>query len=118
MTPNRPVPSRLERSFAVMARDTRLRLHLTQREVAAGAGVSRGYVARIERGTANPTLAAVDRIGLVLGIEPELAYRTPVIIGSTQRDLVHAHCSVYAERRLRTAGWLTEREVEVVQARS
>ena len=101
-----------------MARDTRVRLRLTQREVAAGADISRGYVARIERGTANPTLAAVDRIGQVLGIEADLVFRTPTIIGSTQRDVVHAQCSAYVDRRLRSAGWLTAREVEVVQARS
>jgi transcriptional regulator with XRE-family HTH domain len=105
--------------FAAVARDTRLHLRLTQSEVAAGAAVSRGYVARVELGTANPTLDAVERISQVLGIEPELVFRTPAIIGSTlQRDVVHAHCSAYVERRLRTAGWQTAREVEVVQARS
>lgn len=102
-----------------MARDTRLRLRLTQREVATGAAVSRGYVARVELGTANPTLDVVDQISHVLGIEAELIFRTPSIIGSTtQRDAVHAQCSAYVERRLRTAGWQTAREVEVVQARS
>jgi transcriptional regulator with XRE-family HTH domain len=105
--------------FAAVARDTRLRLRLTQREVATGAAVSRGYVARVELGTANPTLDAVERISHVLGIEAELVFRTPTIIGSTmQRDVVHAHCAAYVERRLRNAGWLTAREVEVVQARS
>jgi transcriptional regulator with XRE-family HTH domain len=101
-----------------VAHDTRVRLRLTQLEVAVGADVSRGYVARIERGTANPTLAAVDRISQVLGIEADLTFRTPTIIGSTQRDVVHARCSAYVERRLRSAGWQTAREVEVVQARS
>ena len=118
MPPNRPAQSRLQRTFAVVAHDTRVRLRLTQREVAAGAEVSRGYVARIERGTANPTLAAVDRIGQVLGIEAELVFRTPTIIGSTQRDVVHAQCSAFVDRRSRSAGWRTAREVEVVQARS
>ena len=118
MSPNRSVRSRLQRSFAVVAHDARVRLRLTQREVAADAGVSRGYIARIERGTANPTLGAVDRIGQVLGIKPELTFRPPTIIGSTQRDVVHAQCSTYVDRRLRSAGWLTAREVEVVQARS
>ena len=118
MPPNQSTRSRLQRAFAVVAHDTRVRLRLTQREVAAGADVSRGYVARIERGTANPTLAAVDRIGQVLGIEAELVFRTPTIIGSTQRDVVHAQCSAFVDRRLRSAGWRTAREVEVVQARS
>jgi transcriptional regulator with XRE-family HTH domain len=101
-----------------VARDTRVRLRLTQREVADGAGVSRGYVARIERGTANPSLAAVDRIGQALGIESELTFRTPTIIGSTQRDVVHACCSSYVDRRLRSVGWWTAREIEIVSARS
>jgi transcriptional regulator with XRE-family HTH domain len=92
---------------------------MTQREVAAGAAVSRGHVARIELGSANPTLDAVDRVSRCLGIEAELVFRTPAVIGSTtQRDIVHAQCSAYVERRLRTAGWKTAREVEVVQARS
>jgi hypothetical protein len=30
-----------------------------------------------------------------------LTFRTPTIIGSTQRDVVHAHCSTYVDRRLR-----------------
>lgn len=119
MPPDRSGQPRLRRTFADVARDTRLRLRLTQGEVATGAAVSRGYVARIECGTANPTLDAVDRISHVLGVEPELVFRIPAVIGSTaQRDVVHARCSAYVGRRLRTAGWQIAREVEVVQARS
>lgn len=119
MPPDRTGPSRLRRTFADVARDTRLSFRQTQGEVATGAAVSRGYVARIECGTANPTLDVVDRLSHVLGIEPELGFRIPAIIGWTpQRDVVHAHCSAYVQRRLRTAGWQTAREVEVVQARS
>lgn len=119
MPPDRSERSRLRRSFAAVARDTRIRLRRTQREVATDAAVSRGYVARVEVGTANPTLDAVDRISHALGIEAELIFRTSTIVGSTtQRDVVHAHCAAYVERRLQTAGWLTAREVEVVQARS
>lgn len=112
-------PSRLRRTFASTSRTSRLSLRLTQRQVAEAARVSRGYIAAIEDGKANPTLDVVDRISRFLGLEAELLVRPATIIGSTtQRDVVHARCSAYVERRLRSAGWQTAREVEIVQARS
>ena len=109
----------MRRTFAAMSRKVRLELRLTQGAVADAAYVSRGYVAAIEAGTANPTLDVVERIGTVLGLEADLVLRPPTLIEpARQRDLVHARSIAYVERRLRAAGWETAREVEIVQARS
>jgi transcriptional regulator with XRE-family HTH domain len=92
---------------------------MTQRHLALAVGVSRGYIAKVERGRANPTLGVVERISAALQLEAELVLRAPVVVGDRrQQDLVHARCSGYVDRRLRGAGWLTSREVEIVHARS
>jgi transcriptional regulator with XRE-family HTH domain len=106
-------------TFARLCRDTRTRLRLTQQQLADMVGVSRGHIANLERGHANPPLALVERIANALDIEIELVMRAPVIIGNgRQRDLVHARCSAYSDRRLRGLGWITAREVEIVHGRS
>lgn len=106
-------------TFARLCRDTRLRLGVTQQHVANAVGLSRGYIANIERGRANPSLELVERIALSLELEIDLVARTPIIIGDgRQRDLVHARCSAHADRRLRGLGCPTAREVEIVQGRS
>jgi transcriptional regulator with XRE-family HTH domain len=111
-----PRPLRLVLARAL--RDARFDLRLSQREVAGLVGISRGYVAAIEIGRANPSLDVVDRIGDALGLEAALSLRRPIVIEPRQRDLVHARCSGYVDRRLRTAGWQTAREVEVVLGHS
>lgn len=112
-------PSRMRRTFASISRKVRLELRLTQGEVADAAHVSRGYVAAIEAGTANPTLDVVERIGTVLGLEADLVLHPPTLVEpSSQLDLVHARGIAYVERRLRAAGWQTAHEDEIVQARS
>lgn len=106
-------------TFARLSRSTRLRLHLTQQELADATGVSRSHIAKIELGQGNPSLDAVERIALALELDLELVGRTPVTVGAEgQRDLVHARCLSHVEGRLRTAGWVTAREVEIVHARS
>jgi transcriptional regulator with XRE-family HTH domain len=106
-------------AFARACRDARIRLRLSQQQVADAVGLSRGYIATIERGRGNPSLAVVDRMSSALGLEAQLTLRAPVVVGAyLQRDLVHARCSGYVERRLRSAGWQTAREVELVQGRS
>lgn len=109
----------LHRTLARVCRETRLRLGLSQEQLAAAVGISRGHIARIELGRANASLGLVARIASALELEIDLVARTPVIIGArTQRDAVHARCSGYADRRLRESGWLTAREIEIVHARS
>jgi transcriptional regulator with XRE-family HTH domain len=106
-------------TFARLSRNTRLRLHLTQQQLADAVGVSRSHIAKVERGHGNPSLDVVDRIAAVLELDLELVARTPMVVGSAgQRDLVHARCLSHVEGRLRNAGWATAREVEIVHARS
>ncbi len=107
-------------SFAQACRDTRLSLDVSQQQLADAIGVSRGYVANVESGRANPTLAQAERIAAALGLHVGLELRPPVIAAPHHPagDLVHARCSGYVDRRLRRAGWLTAREVEVVDGRT
>jgi transcriptional regulator with XRE-family HTH domain len=92
---------------------------LTQQQLADAAGIARGYLATLESGRANPSLKVVTRIAEALDLEVDLVVRPPTIVrGHEQQDLVHARCSGYVDRRLRAAGLVTAREVEIVHARS
>jgi DNA-binding XRE family transcriptional regulator len=114
-----PTPTPLRISFARLCRDTRVMLDITQAELAAAVGVSRAHIAAIETGRANPSLDLVQRIGLALGLELQLGARAPVVLnGPVQRDLLHAWCSGYVDRRLSAAGWLCRREVTIVRGRT
>ena len=94
-------------------------LDITQRQLADAVGVSRAHISAIESGRANPPLDLVSRIAEVLGVRLELVARPPVIVGGgVQRDLLHARCSGYVDRRPRAAGMATRREVEITHARS
>ena len=109
----------LRRSFAAFCRDTRIALDITQQELAEAVGVTRGYVAMVEGGRANPSLAMVEQFGDALGVDFRLVGRPPVIVGRDgQRDLVHARCSGYAHRRLAKTPLAVAREVELVHGRS
>lgn len=93
-------------------------LDITQQELADAVGVSRPYIASVESGRANPSLDVVERIAGALGLQLELRGQAPVTFNSPrQRDLVHARCSGYVDRRLAGAGWLTRREVTIVRGR-
>ena len=105
-------------TFSKACRDVRARLGLTLEEVAAAAGITPSYLARIERGQVNSTFDTVDRVSDALGIQLALDVRPPVFLGSPpMNDLVHGRCSAYADRRLRAAAWLTAREVALVDGR-
>lgn len=107
----------LRATFGSACRDTRVRLDLTQQQVADRAGVSRSYVAKVELGQANPPLDRVEAIANALGLELDL--RPPLFMKNRlQRDVVHAHCSGYIARRLVSAGWQMAREIEVRHGRS
>ena len=105
--------------FGRACRDTRLSLDVDRKELARRDGLTARYVAKIERGETNPSLNIVERIAGALGLELELTARRPIFpAGSRVRDAVHARCSAYVDRRLRTLGWETAREVEIVHGRS
>lgn len=113
--PVRPPP---RVTLARASRDGRRALGLTQQAIAAKVGVARSYVAAIERGRANPSLDVIVRLAAALGLELDFSLRSPVIIGDRrQRDVVHARCSGYVDRRLRGAGWETAREAPIVEGR-
>lgn len=109
----------LRMSFADACRTTRTRLDISQQVLADAIGVSRGYIANVESGRANPSLDQAERIAMALGLEIELATRGPLLIGEPRAsDLVHARCSGYVDRRLRGLGWRTAREVEIAEGRA
>ncbi len=56
-----------------IVREARRRAGLTQRRLAAGAGVSQPTVARIESGVTEPTVAMVDRLLEACGLELQVS---------------------------------------------
>jgi transcriptional regulator with XRE-family HTH domain len=113
-----PDPALIRVTFGRACLDVRARLGLSLEEVAPAAGITPSYLARIERGIANPTVDTVQRISDALGIQLFLDVRPPVFLGSRPiRDLVHARCSAYVDRRLRADGWSTSREMALIDGR-
>jgi transcriptional regulator with XRE-family HTH domain len=92
-------------------------LDITQQDLADAVGVSRPYIASIESGRANPSLAVVERIATALGLELDFVARPPTTVGRPpQRDAVHARCSGLC-RPAPHWTWLADmREVTVVRA--
>jgi transcriptional regulator with XRE-family HTH domain len=45
---------------------------MTQEQLTAAAGMERSYVSDLERGTRNPSVAALSRIADALGVEPHV----------------------------------------------
>ena len=109
----------LQVSFARMCFETRIALDLTQQQVADRVGVSRSYIAKVERETADPALSMVERIAEALGLGITFDFRPPRFpVGRPIRDALHARCSAYVDRRLRARGLITAREVEIVHGAS
>ncbi len=94
-------------------------LDVSQQQLAARVGVTRSYIGKVERGAGNPSIRTIEAIADALGIELDLAVRPPIVhVARHPRDIVHARCSGYVDRRLRGLGLATAREVEVVHGRS
>src|SRR5690349_24665440 len=109
----------IRRTFAQVCLETRLGLDLTQQQVADRVGVSRSYIAKLERGRIDPDLSTVERVAEALGLDVQLIARPPIFPGGRHvRDSVHARCSAYVDRRVRTMGFETAREVEIIHGRS
>jgi transcriptional regulator with XRE-family HTH domain len=66
------------KQFAARVRQERLRLSLSQYELAKRAEVSAGYLARLERGETGPGLDVITRLALALGIDPRDMLGAPV----------------------------------------
>jgi transcriptional regulator with XRE-family HTH domain len=106
-------------AFAKACLATRLDLDISRQELADRVGVTASYIGQIERGWANPSVALIEAIAEALGLVLQLYIRPPVFPGGPHvRDAVHARCSAYVDRHLRALGWVTAREVEIVQGRS
>ena len=56
-------------------REIRRERRLSQEERAARAGINRNYVGKIERGENSPTVEMLEKLAVVLGVEPELLFR-------------------------------------------
>jgi transcriptional regulator with XRE-family HTH domain len=105
-------------TFGPVARSTRIRLDLTQQALADAIGISRGYVAKIERGRANVSVDTLELVAQGLGMTLELMVTGPLFLADRPiHDLVHARCGEAIGRRLRAAGWEVLREVEVTSGR-
>lgn len=114
----RPEPPRLHHAFGRACRGIRLRLDLSLRELAGAADVSVSYLARIERGVADPTLGVAARIASALGADLSMELRPPVFLTEHARgDRLHAWCVGYVTRRLRALGWDVTVEVPLVDGR-
>jgi transcriptional regulator with XRE-family HTH domain len=91
----------------------------SRRELARRTKLSRQLIDHVEQAAMMPSLNTVARLFDALGIDAELMVRAPFLIdGDRQRDVVHAQCSAYVQRRLETNGLAVDREVEVVHGRS
>lgn len=105
-------------SFGRACRGARIGLDVTQDELAAAVGVTRGYIARIEGGRVNVSVAVMEKIGEALGLGLQLVASQPVFLGQSRpHDVVHAHCAGFISRRLRAAGWQVEAELDVSAGR-
>lgn len=89
------------RLFGERIRDQRLRLGLSQDEVAHLAGMNVSNYGKIERGIGNPVLHTVVRLAVVLGVDPAelvaglgVEHLPPLVEAFTAADYV-------AERRAR-----------------
>jgi transcriptional regulator with XRE-family HTH domain len=104
--------------FGLICRARRLELDLTQVALSAALGMSRSYYRAIEAGQANPSANLMDRIAETLGLRLDLSASAVVVVtGSRVLGAVHARCSGYVTRRLKSAGWLVLRDVEISDGR-
>jgi transcriptional regulator with XRE-family HTH domain len=83
-----------------MVRDARRRAGLTQRELAAKAGIPQETIARIERGRADPRTRTLDRLLEACGYGLESMPRLGIGVDRTQ---IAERLSVSMERRLEVA---------------
>lgn len=67
----------LAEQFGLRVRELRNRLGESQEAFAHRCGFARSYMSRIERGTANPALDAIERLAVGLGVEVQELFEQP-----------------------------------------
>jgi transcriptional regulator with XRE-family HTH domain len=104
--------------IGTIVRDGRDQMGLSMSGLADRVGVSRQMIAAVECGQANPTLDVLVRLLDGLGLKVDITVQGLVVIGGPpSRDVAHAICSGYVQRRLEAAGWKTAREVRIEEGR-
>ena len=58
-------------------REARRRAGMSQEQLAFEAGMKRSYVSDLERGTRNPSVKAIGRLAIALGVSPPDLLRGP-----------------------------------------
>lgn len=64
----------LEQLFSANLKLMRLRLSLSQEELASSAGVDRSYLSQVECGVKSPTLRFISKISTALGCSPQTLF--------------------------------------------
>ncbi|HEX3428598.1 MAG TPA: helix-turn-helix domain-containing protein [Candidatus Limnocylindrales bacterium] len=106
-------------SLADAVRTERLKRGWSQRELSRRTGVPQSRISLIERTRIDDVrLSTIERLMAPMGARYWLAIDVPGIAPRRQGDLVHSLCSAHVERRLKAAGWLVAREVEIGGDRS
>ena len=70
------VDSRLVEVFASRLREERLRLGISQEELAHRAELDRTYISACERRLRNPSLKSVEKIAIALSVDPSQLLRS------------------------------------------
>jgi transcriptional regulator with XRE-family HTH domain len=79
---DRPEEIEIFKEVARRIRAARLKQGLTQDNLADRLGMKKAYIFQLERGSANPTLKTLVRVGFALGLEP--ADLMPRIAGTSR----------------------------------
>ena len=72
-----PLPTRQPPPYGARLRAARRARGLTAQQVAAAVGVTKGFIAQIERGEASPSVATLLRICDALGLAVGSLFETP-----------------------------------------
>lgn len=107
--------SRLAERGGRLIGDGRRALGLSQRDLSRRTGIPQSVISRFERGQAcGIDLTRLEQLATALGGRVGLTFDAPFLADRVrQRDRVHAWCVGFVARRLRSAGWQVETEVEI-----
>lgn len=74
-----------------IVRNLRIARSMEQDDLAKKAGVSQPYISRIEKGTCNPSLKALRKIAVALGIDERTFFGTNVVISLDDDNISFGH---------------------------